>query len=240
MMEQTLKIFCWMRCSSDVKPWPSPVFYLFIHVNDAVVSTTQICFPANSSPVWSLTTFSREWWNYSFLCPCQSQCSQHMELDMYGPDNSNDGTFGMNRNVWGSSLAWSRRFLYQHFWTFSRTSVRESKMNAVACAYLTFQISNIQRRHIYIYIYVCYDAMAWWRHDMETLSAPVDFPHRWTSNEDFVLSLLLAIKQIVELPVVWIAIRVTRRHCNDNGQLILPVTIVNQHKMSNPARCSDT
>ena len=178
MMEQTLKIFCWMCCSSDVKPWPSPVFYLFIHVNDAVVSTTQICFPANLSPVWSLTTFSREWWNYSFLCPCQSQCSQHMELDMYGPDNSNGGTFGMNRNVWGSSLAWSRRFLYQKLLHFLK-DIRSWVENECCCMCI-FDISNIKyTKKTYIYTYMC--AMMQWHDDVMTWKR---CPHQWISLID--------------------------------------------------------
>ena len=55
--------------------------------------------------------------------------------------------FGMNPNVGGSSLSQVETFSVSK--TFTRTSVRESKMNAVARAQLTFQMLTLLKKYLY-------------------------------------------------------------------------------------------
>ena len=64
---------------------------------------------------------------------------------MSGPDSSTVfRAFGMNPKAGGSSSPQVETFsVSNNFDTFSRTSIRDSKKNAVARAWLTFQMFNL-------------------------------------------------------------------------------------------------
>ena len=84
-------------------------------------------------------------------CPCYLLFNQFLFVVC-----PNDKALALNSKFWGfnSPLALSpapgRDIFYLNIYdTFSRTSVRESKLNAVVCAQLTFQMLTTHKKYLY-------------------------------------------------------------------------------------------
>ena len=74
---------------------------------------------------------------------------KNMGQQMSGPDSSSDSSIPHESEGWGFESPSGRDiFCLTNFYTFPRTSVRVSKMTAVACAQLTFQTLTLIQKYL--------------------------------------------------------------------------------------------
>ena len=104
-----------------------------------------------------------------------------MGQQMSGPDSSNGQSIRHESEVWGfKSLSGRDIFCLKNFDTFTRTSVRVSKMNAVARAQLTVQMLTLLKRYGLPYNRIQIIGMfSWWRWPNRPPNEVVESSQRW-------------------------------------------------------------
>ena len=131
--------------NSASKYYATSIIYIYIYIQKGICVENECCCPrtVNISNVSFTSKIS--------IPP--EPVFKNMGQQMSGPDSSIGQSIRHESEGWGFESPSGRDiFCLKNFYTFTRTPVRVSKMNAVACAQLTFQMLALLK-YIYIYIY---------------------------------------------------------------------------------------